>query len=111
MGLNLIPLSLSSIPKWPERLHEAPDRIGDVKVVMLKVAVPGDFKRDDSTWKKRVSLFISESHKCEMKHVLLEMDRILRPQGYALIRESSYFVDAVATIAKGLRWDCPVKTN
>ncbi|GJX22353.1 hypothetical protein Tco_0226798 [Tanacetum coccineum] len=31
MGLNLIPLSLPSIPKWPERLHEAPDQIGDVK--------------------------------------------------------------------------------
>ncbi|GJS35978.1 RNA-directed DNA polymerase, eukaryota, reverse transcriptase zinc-binding domain protein [Tanacetum coccineum] len=31
MGLNLIPLSLSSIPKWPKRLPEAPDRIGDVK--------------------------------------------------------------------------------
>ncbi|GKE50645.1 probable methyltransferase PMT21, partial [Tanacetum coccineum] len=37
------------------------------------------------------------------------MDRILRPQGYALIRESSYFVDAVATISKGLRWDCHVE--
>lgn len=46
-----------------------------------------------------------------MKHVLLEMDRILRPQGYALIRESSYFVDAVATIAKGLRWDCHVEAT
>ncbi|GKC78497.1 probable methyltransferase PMT21 [Tanacetum coccineum] len=65
--------------------------------------------RDDSTWKKRVSLFTSQSHTCEMIHVLLEMDRILRPQGYALIRESSYFVDAVATISKGLRWDCHVE--
>nr|GEW36021.1 probable methyltransferase PMT20 [Tanacetum cinerariifolium] len=185
-------LSLSSIPKWPERLHEAPDRIGDVKG-----SSAGDFNRDDSKWKKRVkhykmllpvigtdkirnvmdmntryggfaasliddplwvmnvvssyapntlpvvydrgligtfhdwcemkhvllemdrilrpqgveSLFTSESHRCEMKHVLLEMDRILRPQGYALIRESSYFVDAVATIAKGLRWDCHVEAT
>lgn len=44
--------------------------------------------------------------RCDMKFVLLEMDRILRPHGYAIIRESSFFVDAVATIAKGMRWGC-----
>lgn len=44
--------------------------------------------------------------RCEMKYVLLEMDRILRPNGYAIIRESSYYVDAVATLAKGMRWSC-----
>lgn len=41
-----------------------------------------------------------------MKYVLLEMDRILRPGGHAIIRESTYFVDAIATIAKGMRWVC-----
>ncbi|XP_047257513.1 probable methyltransferase PMT20 [Capsicum annuum] len=51
-------------------------------------------------------LFSAESHRCEMKYVLLEMDRILRPLGYAIIRESSYFVDAIATMAKGTRWSC-----
>ncbi|KAJ4829423.1 putative methyltransferase PMT21 [Turnera subulata] len=51
-------------------------------------------------------LFTAESHRCDMKYVLLEMDRILRPTGYAVIRESSYFVDAIATIAKGMRWTC-----
>ncbi|KAL8141729.1 hypothetical protein V2J09_014761 [Rumex salicifolius] len=43
---------------------------------------------------------------CDMKYVLLEMDRILRPHGYAIIRESSYFIDAIATIAKGMKWHC-----
>ncbi|XP_022967215.1 probable methyltransferase PMT21 [Cucurbita maxima] len=51
-------------------------------------------------------LFAAESHRCEMKYVLLEMDRILRPNGYAIIRESSYYVDAVASIAKQMRWGC-----
>ncbi|KAF4359408.1 hypothetical protein CsatB_003494 [Cannabis sativa] len=51
-------------------------------------------------------LFTAESHRCDMKYVLLEMDRILRPNGYAIIRESSYFVDAVAAIAKGMKWGC-----
>jgi hypothetical protein len=41
-----------------------------------------------------------------MKFVLLEMDRILRPTGYAIIRENAYFLDSVATIAKGMRWNC-----
>lgn len=44
--------------------------------------------------------------RCDMKLVLLEMDRILRPNGYVIVRESSYFIDAVATIAKGMKWSC-----
>ncbi|KAM0835714.1 hypothetical protein ACQ4PT_062763 [Festuca glaucescens] len=51
-------------------------------------------------------LFTAESHRCEMKFVLLEMDRILRPTGYAIIRDNPYFLDSVATIAKGMRWTC-----
>ncbi|XP_051129627.1 probable methyltransferase PMT20 [Andrographis paniculata] len=51
-------------------------------------------------------LFTAESHRCEMKYVLLEMDRILRPKGYAFIRESSYFADTIITMAKGVRWEC-----
>lgn len=41
-----------------------------------------------------------------MKYVLLEMDRILRPNGYLIIRESSYFLNAILTTAKGMRWSC-----
>ncbi|KAK4422464.1 putative methyltransferase PMT20 [Sesamum alatum] len=51
-------------------------------------------------------LFTAESNRCEMKYVLLEMDRILRPNGYALIRESSFFMDPINAIAKGMRWEC-----
>ncbi|KAK3009404.1 hypothetical protein RJ639_013152 [Escallonia herrerae] len=175
---------LKSLSKWPERLHVAPERVGDVRG-----GSAGAFNHDDSKWKVRVKhykkllpaigtdkirnvmdmntlyggfaaavigdplwvmnvvssyavntlpvvydrgligtyhdwceafstyprtydllhldgLFTAESHRCEMKYVLLEMDRILRPNGYAIIRESSYFVDAVASIAKGMRWGC-----
>ncbi|KAK8505017.1 hypothetical protein V6N12_073783 [Hibiscus sabdariffa] len=51
-------------------------------------------------------LFTAESHRCEMKYVLLEMDRILRPEGHALIRESIYFIDAIDILAKAVRWNC-----
>ncbi|KAK2662705.1 hypothetical protein Ddye_001279 [Dipteronia dyeriana] len=179
---------LESMPKWPERLHVAPERIFDVHGGSAST-----FKHDDSKWEIRVKhykkllpalgtekirnvmdmntiyggfaaavvddplwvmnvvssfaantlavvydrgligayhdwceafstyprtydllhldgLFTAENNRtlgrCEMKHVLLEMDRILRPGGYAVIRESVYFVDAISTIAKGMRWGC-----
>ncbi|KAG4938506.1 hypothetical protein AAZX31_16G069500 [Glycine max] len=175
---------LSSISKWPERLHVTPERIS-----MLHHGSDSTFKHDDSKWKKQAAyykklipelgtdkirnimdmntvyggfaaaliddpvwvmnvvssyatntlpmvydrgligtfhdwceafstyprtydllhldrLFTLESHRCEMKYVLLEMDRILRPSGYAIIRESSYFTDAITTIGKGMRWEC-----
>ncbi|CAH9137737.1 unnamed protein product [Cuscuta epithymum] len=51
-------------------------------------------------------LFTAESHRCEMKYVMLEMDRVLRPNGYALIRESNYYIDYLMTMAEGMRWSC-----
>ncbi|GFP79346.1 probable methyltransferase pmt20 [Phtheirospermum japonicum] len=178
-------LALGSLPKWPERLNIAPERVADLRGV-------GGFDNDGSKWVKRVKhykkllpeigtekirnvmdmntvyggfaaalidyplwvmnvvssyatntlavvydrgligtyhdwceafstyprtydllhldgLFTAESNRCEMKYVLLEMDRILRPNGYAIIQESSYFVNSVATMAKGMRWDCRMK--
>ncbi|KAK8496853.1 hypothetical protein V6N12_066058 [Hibiscus sabdariffa] len=181
---NLKRTSLDSLPKWPERLKVAPERISDV---------PGGsgtaLKHDDSKWKLRAEhykkllpalgtnqtrnvmdmntdfgglavaliddplwvmnvvssysantlpvifdrgligtyhdwceafstyprtydllhvdgLFTAESHRCQMKYVLLEMDRILRPEGHALIRESGYFIDTIDAIAKAVRWNC-----
>ncbi|CAL9069798.1 unnamed protein product [Musa banksii] len=177
-------LALKSAPRWPKRLHMAPERIA-----VVPGGNSGGFKHDDSKWKVRVKhyktlllalgsdkirnvmdmntlyggfaaalisypvwvmnvvssygpnslgvvydrgligtyhdwceafstyprtydllhfdgLFTAESHRCEMKYVLLEMDRILRPNGYVIIRESNYFVEAIASIAKGIQWDC-----
>ncbi|XP_019182194.1 PREDICTED: probable methyltransferase PMT21 isoform X2 [Ipomoea nil] len=177
-------VSLESLPKWPGRLHTAPERVMDVRG-----GSEGTFRHDDSKWKMRVKhymtllpglgsdeirnvmdmntlfggfaaslvdeplwvmnvvssyslntlpviydrgligiyhdwceafstyprtydllhadgLFTAESHRCEMKYVLLEMDRILRPKGYALIREARQFVDTIAAIAKKMRWAC-----
>ncbi|KAL9258734.1 putative methyltransferase PMT21 [Drosera capensis] len=183
-GPNIKKTSLKSVPKWPERLHTAPERVSDVSG-----GSAGAFKHDDSKWKVRAKhykkllqalgtdkirnvmdmntvyggfaaalisdplwvmnvvssygsntlpvvydrgligtyhdwceafstyprtydllhfdgLITAESHRCEMKYVFLEMDRILRPGGYVIIRESNYFVDAIATMGKALRWGC-----
>ncbi|KAF8033491.1 hypothetical protein BT93_D2177 [Corymbia citriodora subsp. variegata] len=177
--------AMGSLPKWPDRLQVAPERVSEVP----GMSSSSSFKHDDSKWKVRVKhykkllpaigtdkirnvmdmnagfggfaaaltdyplwvmnvvssysantlaviydrgligayhdwceafstyprtydllhldgLFTAESHRCEMKYVLLEMDRILRPEGYAIIRESNYFVDGIATLAKGMRWSC-----
>ncbi|ERN15657.1 probable methyltransferase PMT21 [Amborella trichopoda] len=180
-------MALKSTPKWPERLHTPPERVGTVSG-----GSAGAFKRDNSKWKVRVKhyktllpalgtdqirnvmdmntlyggfaaaliadpiwvmnvvssysvnslgvvydrgligtyhdwceafstyprtydllhldgLFTSESHRCEMKYVLLEMDRILRPNGYALIHEADYFMNSILSITKGMRWSCQKK--
>ncbi|WOK99057.1 putative methyltransferase PMT21 [Canna indica] len=177
-------LGLTSAPKWPGRLHVAPERIS-----MVPTGDSGGFKHDDTKWKLRIKhyntllpalgsdkirnvmdmntlyggfaaalinsplwvmnvvssyganslgvvydrgligtyhdwcepfstyprtydllhldgLFTAESHRCEMKYVLLEMDQILRPEGYVIIRESNYFLDAIDTTARGMRWAC-----
>jgi len=51
-------------------------------------------------------LFTAESHRCEMKFVLLEMDRMLRPNGYVIMHDSSYFVNRTLILASAMRWDC-----
>ena len=69
----------------------------------LSTMFPQNFQKPNIGYSSDSSKYLC---RCDMKYVLLEMDRILRPNGYAIIRESSYFVDAVATIAKGMRWGC-----
>lgn len=49
--------------------------------------------------------------RCDMKYVLLEMDRILRPNGYAIIRESSYLADSIMAITNGMRWNCRMENT
>ncbi|KAL6578673.1 putative methyltransferase PMT21 [Orobanche minor] len=198
-GPNYKKLALSSLPKWPERLNIAPERVADVRG-----GSSGGFENDHKKWQRRAKyyeklvpeigtdeirnvmdmntvygsfaaalidyplwvmnvvssygtnmlavvydrgligtyhdwceafstyprtydllhvdgLFTAESNRldtgvtlillfvmrrCEIEHILLEMDRILRPNGYAIIPESSYFVDVVARIAKEMRWGC-----
>jgi len=177
-------ISLDSTPKWPARLHVAPERVSiipggntaafnhddikwkirlehyknllpamggnNIRNVMDMNTMYGGFAAaliDDPVWVMNVvssydlqtlgvvydrgligsihdwceafstyprtydllhvdGLFTKESHRCEMKIMLLEMDRILRPSGFVIIRESYYFMDSIATLAKGMRWLC-----
>lgn len=43
--------------------------------------------------------------RCEIEDILLEMDRILRPQGSVVIRDDVDIMVSVKSIADGLQWD------
>ncbi|GBG62280.1 hypothetical protein CBR_g29888 [Chara braunii] len=51
-------------------------------------------------------LFSAEGHRCELTDVMLEMDRILRPNGVVIVRDLDYVVERVANAAKLMRWNC-----
>eukprot|EP01018_Ginkgo_biloba_P018085 Gb_15434 [translate_table: standard] len=180
-------LGVGQIPKWPQRLHVAPERVRTVsrgsegafrqdtakwvqRVKHYKTLLPqlgtdeirnvmdmntlyGGFSAalvDDPVWVMNVvssyglnslnviydrgligtyndwceafstyprtydllhldGLFTAESHRCEMKYVLLEMDRILRPMGYVIVRDSLHFLDSASKLAAAMRWDCQNK--
>lgn len=50
-------------------------------------------------------LFSLYQNKCDLEDILLEMDRILRPEGVVLIRDEVEVVNKVKKIVKGMRWD------
>ncbi|KAG0572375.1 hypothetical protein KC19_VG090000 [Ceratodon purpureus] len=51
-----------------------------------------------------VGLFTHEQPRCNIAHIVLEMDRILRPGGWVLIRESNEMADRVQALAKSVLW-------
>uniref|UniRef100_J3M0I7 Methyltransferase n=1 Tax=Oryza brachyantha TaxID=4533 RepID=J3M0I7_ORYBR len=47
---------------------------------------------------------ISGKNRCDLFDVMLEMDRILRPEGTAIIRDSPDVIDKAAQVAQSIRW-------
>lgn len=43
--------------------------------------------------------------RCEYEDILLEMDRILRPEGVVIFRDAVDPLNKVKQIARGMRWD------
>ncbi|XP_057519180.1 probable methyltransferase PMT14 [Amaranthus tricolor] len=50
-------------------------------------------------------LFSMYQDKCEYEDILLEMDRILRPEGVVIFRDAVDPLNKVKQIARGMRWD------
>ncbi|RDX57871.1 putative methyltransferase PMT16, partial [Mucuna pruriens] len=51
------------------------------------------------------SVFRLYRNRCELEDILLEMDRILRPEGSVIIRDDVDVLVKVKSIVKGLEWD------
>ncbi|CAI9292214.1 unnamed protein product [Lactuca saligna] len=51
------------------------------------------------------AIFSLYKDRCEMEDILLEMDRILRPQGSVIIRDDVDFLVNAKTIADELKWE------
>lgn len=43
--------------------------------------------------------------RCKLEDILLEMDRILRPEGAIILRDEVDVMNKVRKIAGGMRWD------
>ncbi|XP_068636484.1 probable methyltransferase PMT2 [Aristolochia californica] len=54
-------------------------------------------------------LFSLYQNRCELEDILLEMDRILRPEGAVIIRDEVDVIVKVKRIASGMRWN--IKLN
>ncbi|KAL8231618.1 hypothetical protein R6Q57_001396 [Mikania cordata] len=46
-----------------------------------------------------------EDHDCSVEDLLIEMDRMLRPEGFVIIRDKSTVVDHIRKFLAALRWD------
>ncbi|PIA32623.1 hypothetical protein AQUCO_04400071v1 [Aquilegia coerulea] len=50
-------------------------------------------------------LFSLYKNKCKLEDILLEMDRILRPEGAVIFRDDVDVLNKVRKVVKGMRWD------
>ncbi|KAL5215872.1 hypothetical protein ABZP36_007273 [Zizania latifolia] len=54
------------------------------------------------------SVFTLYKDRCEMENILLEMDRILRPEGTVIIRDDVDMLVKIKSIADGMRWNSQI---
>lgn len=54
------------------------------------------------------SVFTLYKDRCEVENILLEMDRILRPEGTVIIRDDVDMLVKIKSIADGMRWNSQI---
>ncbi|CAN6480749.1 unnamed protein product [Victoria cruziana] len=54
------------------------------------------------------SVFSLYKDRCEMEDILLEMDRILRPEGAVILRDDVDVIVKVKSVADGMQWDSQI---
>ncbi|KAL2540130.1 putative methyltransferase PMT18 [Abeliophyllum distichum] len=118
------------LEKWPRRLNAAPPRISLGTIsgsrsrlrsthsgVIYERGLIGTYQswcEAMSTYPRTYDLIHADSvftlykDRCEMEDILLEMDRILRPEGSLIIRDDVDILVKVKRIADGLNWDSQI---
>lgn len=54
------------------------------------------------------SLFSLYQDRCEMEDILLEMDRVLRPEGTVIVRDDVDLLVKIKSIADGMKWESQI---
>uniref|UniRef100_A0A1D1Y4P0 Methyltransferase n=1 Tax=Anthurium amnicola TaxID=1678845 RepID=A0A1D1Y4P0_9ARAE len=52
-----------------------------------------------------LSLETRQKHKCSLLKLFLEVDRILRPEGWVILRDTAPLIEAARSITSQLKWD------
>ncbi|WOL08708.1 hypothetical protein Cni_G17461 [Canna indica] len=52
-----------------------------------------------------LSLEARQKQRCSMLDIFLEIDRILRPEGWVIIRDTAHLVETARTVTAQLKWD------
>ncbi|XP_047082555.1 probable pectin methyltransferase QUA2 [Lolium rigidum] len=55
-----------------------------------------------------LSLEKRQKHRCSTLDIFLEVDRILRPEGWIMIRDTAPLIEAARSVAAQLRWDARI---
>uniref|UniRef100_A0A803L744 Methyltransferase n=1 Tax=Chenopodium quinoa TaxID=63459 RepID=A0A803L744_CHEQI len=113
----------SQLPaKWPSRLDKTPYWLKETEAGVYGKAAPKDFIADNKHWKRVVAdsymdgIGIDWSSVrnvmdmraiyggCNLKAVMAEVDRILRPEGSLIVRDNAETIAEVESMAKSLHW-------
>ncbi|ONK56017.1 uncharacterized protein A4U43_C10F3280 [Asparagus officinalis] len=111
-------------------VQEDADRLFAVPPRVSGGFIPGvskeSFEEDNKLWKKceafstyprsydlihASGVFSLYQHKCDIEDILLEMDRILRPEGTVIIRDQVDVVTKVKKLASGMRWNTKMQDH
>lgn len=88
--------SLNKVPKWPQRLHVVPERIGNVPSGSASM-----FSHDDSKWKKRVRHYKKLLPKLGTNQIrnVMDMNTVFGGFAAALIGDPVWVMNVVSSYA------------
>eukprot|EP00897_Mesotaenium_endlicherianum_P007565 jgi/Mesen1/6837/ME000351S05955 len=113
-GWGSFAASLIDLPVWVMNIMPLADlHKSSLKVVYDRgfIGTVHNWCEDFSSYPRTYDLIhaaglFTLKHACSAVDILFEFDRLLRPLGYVIVRDSSANVAKVVQVATQLRWDC-----